>query len=305
MFILIFNQLLKMLFIMVLAFICYKIKLVNQEGNKTCSNLLLLVVNPCLIITAFQTDYDDKLVRGLIISFIWAVIAHIIAIVIAHFLIPDKKNQDYYIDRLAAAYSNCGFIGIPLVYSVLGNEGVFYLTAYMTVFNIFIWTHGLTLIESKVSFRQIREGLLSPMIIAIAFSLVLFFLRIRLPSVLLDSLTYVADMNTPLAMMIAGFSVAQADLKKTLHNLHIYWVSFLKLILIPLVVMLFMYFAKVDYTIAYTTLIAAACPTGAVVTSLAIRYNRNYTYSSEIFSFTTLLSIVTIPAVAFIAGFFL
>lgn len=290
---------------MVLAFICYKIKLVNQEGNKTCSNLLLLVVNPCLIITAFQTDYDDKLVRGLIISFIWAVIAHIIAIVIAHFLIPDKKNQDYYIDRLATAYSNCGFIGIPLVYSVLGNEGVFYLTAYMTVFNIFIWTHGLTLIESKVSFRQIREGLLSPMIIAIAFSLVLFFLRIRLPSVLLDSLTYVADMNTPLAMMIAGFSVAQADLKKTLHNLHIYWVSFLKLILIPLVVMLFMYFAKVDYTIAYTTLIAAACPTGAVVTSLAIRYNRNYTYSSEIFSFTTLLSIVTIPAVAFIAGFFL
>ena len=33
MFILIFEQLVKMFFIMLLAILCYKIKLVNQEGN--------------------------------------------------------------------------------------------------------------------------------------------------------------------------------------------------------------------------------------------------------------------------------
>ena len=66
MFTLIFNQLLKMLFIMLLAYFCYKIGLITQEGNRTLSNLLLMVVNPCLIITVYQTPYDPALIRGLI-----------------------------------------------------------------------------------------------------------------------------------------------------------------------------------------------------------------------------------------------
>ena len=70
MFILIFEQLLKMFFIMLLAFICYKIKLVDQNGNRSISNLLLMVVNPLLIITVYQdTEYDTAMVRGLLLAF--------------------------------------------------------------------------------------------------------------------------------------------------------------------------------------------------------------------------------------------
>ena len=302
---LIFNQLLKMLFIMILAYICYKVKLIDQAGNRTCSNLLLMVINPCLIITVYQTDYDARLVRGLLISFICAIISHVIAIALAHFLVPEKNSPDYCIDRFAAIYSNCGFIGIPLVRSVLGNEGVFYLTAYMAIFNLLAWTHGLGLLQGKFSLRQIKTGLTAPIFIATGVAVILFFLQIRLPGSLLDSMNYVADMNTPLAMMIAGFSVAQADLKKILTKLRIYWVCLLKLFAVPLATLVFLYFAKVDYAIAYTILIASACPTAANTTLMAIRFNKNYTYASEIFSLSTILSMVTIPIVAFIAGFLL
>ena len=65
MFALIFEQLVKMFFIMLLAFVCYRIKLVNQEGNRSISNLLLMVVNPLVILTVYQTGYDPELVRGL------------------------------------------------------------------------------------------------------------------------------------------------------------------------------------------------------------------------------------------------
>lgn len=292
-----------MLIIMVLAFVCYRLKIVNQEGNRSVSNLLLMIVNPCLIITVYQTDYDARLVKGLLIAFAAAFAAHVIAIVIARFLIPEKNNPNYYLDRFGSIYSNCGFIGIPLIYSVLGNEGVFYLTAYMTMFNLFTWTHGLSLMENKFSFRKLKEGLLSPMVIATCVAMVLFFIQLRIPSTVLDSMNYIADMNTPLAMMVAGFSVAQADLKKIFTNLRIYWVSFLKLITVPLAVTVFLFLLRVDHDIAYTTLIAAACPTATTSTMMAIRYNRNYTYASEIFAFTTVLSMVTIPVVTLLAGF--
>lgn len=292
-----------MLILMVLAFICYRIKMVNQEGSRAMSNLLLMVVNPCLIITAYQTDYDTHLVKGLFITFAAACAAHLIAIAAAHFLIRANKYSDYYLDRFGAIYSNCGFIGIPIIYSVLGSKGVFYLTAYMTVFNLFTWTHGLSLLEHKFSFSEIKKGVLSPVIVATVAALILFFLRLRLPSTVLDSMKYMADMNTPLAMLVAGFSVAQADLRRVFCNLQIYWISFIKLILVPLAVTLFLFFLKVGHDIAYTTIIAASCPTATTMTMMAIRYNRNYTYASEIFSFTTILSMVTIPFVIFVAGF--
>lgn len=147
---------------------------------------------------------------------------------------PAKDNPDYCIERYSAVYSNCGFIGIPLIYSVLGDEGVFYLTAYITLFNVFSWTHGLGLMEKGFHLKGLKEGLLSPVILSTAAALILFFTRIRIPGVLLDSMTYVADMNTPLAMMVAGFSVAQADLKRLFTTFRIYRASVLKLLLIPL-----------------------------------------------------------------------
>lgn len=305
MFTLIFHQLLKMLFIMILAIICFRIGLLNQEGNKNFSNLLLMIVNPCLIITVYQTDFDAELVKGLLIAFAAAIAAHIIAIIISTVLVPKSSNPNYVLDRFGAVYSNCGFMGIPLINSVLGNEGVFYLTAYITVFNLLTWTHGLSILKGKFEWKNVKQGLRSPMVIATCTAMILFFAQIRLPEVFLDSLQYVADMNTPLAMIIAGCSVAQADLKKIFKDIRIYWVSFLKLFVIPLGVLLFLWLTKTDYTVAYTTLIASACPTATTLTMMSIRFEKDYTYASKIFAFSTVLSIVTIPIVTFLAGFVL
>lgn len=294
-----------MLIIMMLGYACYKLKLVNQEGNKSISNLLLMVVNPCLIITVYQIDYNAGLVKGLLIAFAAACISHIIAICMARLLVPANNNPEYYLDRFGSIYSNCGFIGIPLIHSVLGNDGVFFLTAYMTVFNLFSWTHGLSLLEGRCTLKQLKEGLLSPMVVATLLAVLLFFVQLRLPGTLLASMDYIADMNTPLAMLVAGFSVAQADLKRIFCNPYIYWVSFLKLILMPLLVTVFLFAAGITHDIAYTTLIAAACPTATTMTMMAIRYEKNYKYASEIFSFTTVLSMATIPIVTFLAGFLL
>lgn len=305
MFLLILNQLLKMLFIMILAFICYRIKLINQEGNKNFSDLLLMVVNPCVILSVYQMDYDPEMVRSLLVAFAAAIIAHVIGILIAHFIIPEQNNPDYAVERFSAVYSNCGFIGIPLINSVLGSQGVFFLTAYMTVFNILCWTHGLSLLNGKFTAKRLKEGLLSPLLILTVVSLIMYLVQIRIPDTLLDAIEYVADMNTPLAMMIAGFSVAQSDFKKIFTNIRVYWVSLIKLIIIPLAVLLFLVLAGTDQEIAYTTLIAAACPTGATVSMMAIRYDKNYKYASEIFSVTTILCIITIPLIVLIAQFVL
>lgn len=301
MFILVFEQLVKMFFIMLLAFFCYRIKLVDQAGNQTLSNLLLMVINPFVIITVYQVAYDPELVRGLLLSFLAAAVVHIVGILISMLLIRRSAGDDYCIERYNTVYSNCGFIGIPLINSVLGSTGVFYLSAYMIAFNIFSWTHGVVLMEKKCSLKTIKEGLLSPIFIASIIALILFFAQIRIPAILLDPLQYVADMNTPLAMMIAGFSVAQADIGKMFRNIRLYFVSAVKLLILPLVMILILKLMGLPLEVSQTILIAAACPAAATGTMMAIRYKQNYTYSSEIFALSTILSVITIPGIVFLS----
>ncbi len=297
MFLLIVSQLFKMLVILLVGIFCCRIGLVSTEGSRCISNLLLNIVNPCLIITVYQTDYDKTLVAGLLLSFAAALVSHFIAILISTAFIRKNSSAESGLERYAAVYSNCGFIGIPLIGSVLGNEGVFYLTAYMTVFNLLTWTHGLSLMKGNFRLRNLRDGLLSPMVLSTLLAMALFFIQFEIPGPLLDSMNYIADMNTPLAMMVAGFSVAHSNLKDICTNLSIYKVAALKLLAIPLAVLLFLSFLPLDSTVAYTTLIASACPTATTITMMSILYNKNHAYASEIFSFTTVLSILTIPVV--------
>lgn len=305
MFLLIFNQLVKMLIILIVGIVCVRIGLVSKEGSKTISNLLLMLVNPILIIMVYQTDYDPALVKGLLISFAAAFVSHVLAIIVSKILFHSKEDPNNMINQFAAVYSNCGFIGIPLINSVLGSEGVFYLTAYMTVFNILTWTHGLSLMKGHLDLKLLGEGLKAPMVIGTFIAMLLFFTRIHIPDTLAASMQYIADMNTPLAMMVAGFSVANSDLKKICTNLQLYRIALTKLIIVPLVVLLFLWIAPFSPEVAYPTLIASACPTGTTITMMSIRFDKNAAYASEIFSFTTVLSILTIPLIIFIAGYLL
>lgn len=292
---LIINQILKMLIILLIGCLCYRLKLIDQYGNTVLANLLLMVINPLVAVMSLQIDYRPELVKGLAVSYLLAFAAHAIAILISEIFIRRNGNDDYAIERFSSVYSNCGFIGIPLVQSILGNEGVFYLTAYMTAFNILSWTHGVTLMTGQFSLKNLKKGLMSPMIVASLAALFLFVTQIRIPEVPADALRYVSSMNTPIAMLIAGVSVAQTDLLKTLKNRCIYLVSALKLLLIPSLVLLMLSFCPVSYEIALTILVAAACPVAATGTAFSLRFHKNYRYSSEMYAFSTLFSLVTIP----------
>ena len=233
MFVIIVNQILKMLLLLLLGCLCFRMRLIDENGSKVLANLLLMVVNPMLAIVSLQTEYSAHLAQGLLVAYLLAFLTHLVAAVLSTVLIRTTGNPDCGIDRFASMYSNCGFIGIPLVQSILGNEGVLYLTAYMTVFNFFSWTHGIMIMTGTFSLKELKKGLLSPMIFASILGVVFFFGRIHIPYLLLDSMNYVAGMNTPLAMLIAGISVAQTDLLSMLRNRKLYLISASKLLLMP------------------------------------------------------------------------
>ncbi len=310
MFSIIFNQIVKMLLILILGIICARVGLIDEKFNSKLADLLLLVINPIVVFSSLQNDYQPEIARNLLIAYGIAVLLYVVMIPLSRLLIRKKGNENYEIERLCVIYANCGFIGIPLVQSILGKEGVLYLSAFITVFNVLLWTHGVSLLTGERivkkgdflgSAKSFLKSLCTPMIFACVFGLLFFVLQIRLPEIVTDTLDTVGNMNTPLAMIIAGAAVAEVSLKDMLKNVHVYINAAIRLLLMPAIIFVILLLLPVTSTVAYVALIAAACPTAAACTAFALRYKKNYAYTSELYAFSTVLSLVTIPLFIYIA----
>lgn len=297
MFQLISIQIIKMFLLMMVGVICSKCGLIDSQGNRTLSNILLMLINPLLLVNAFLQEFDSGIMTALLITALVCALTHVIAIPLAHFAIREKDNPDYSVERFSAVYSNCGFIGIPLVNSLFGSKGIMLVSVYLMVFNVITWTHGLILITGDTSLKQIKKGLLSPVVIGALTGLCIFLFHIPVHPILKDTIAYISDMNTPMAMIIAGVSLAGTDILKALKSRGIYLVIALKLLVIPVILTLVLSLLPGEPYIYMTALVLAACPTAASCTMFAIRFNKNHLYASEIFALTTVASMVTIPLI--------
>ncbi len=298
-----FNQIAIMFLIILVGIICYRVKLVDKEMNKKLSDLVLMLINPILIIVSYQRKFEAALLKGLLISLILAIITHMIAILIAQLMIRGKKHKsDLVIERFAVIYTNCGFIGIPLANGLFGSEGVFYITAYMTIFNLLVWTHGLMSMTGKSDRKSFGKALVSPAVLATITGFVLFVCRIMLPGTVNEALTYLGNMNTPMAMLVAGITIAQTDIRGLLGKVRIYYISFLRLLFVPVIMIFIFRWFDIPQMVYLTSIVAAACPTAAFINLISIKYDKNYLYASEIFAMTTIFSLGTIPLVMMIAN---
>ncbi len=290
-----------MLILIAVGFFAYKVKLVNEVGQKQLSNFLLYIVMPTVIINAYHKEFQAELLSGLLWSFALAVISHLIAIIASYLLFRKKEgDRQNAINRFAGIYSNCAFMALPLIQSLLGDTGVFYASAYITVFNLLSWTHGIFLMSGSATRKDIKKALLSPVVISVVVGLIIFFLQIPIPKLISTPIEYLSAINTPLAMVVAGIAIAQTNILSAFSDLKIYAVTAVRNLLIPLIMLLILRLLPLDDTVLLCNLIETACPTAAVCVMFATKYDLDAAYASKIMAMTTVLSVITIPIVVFL-----
>lgn len=299
----IISRIVIMALLIAVGVICQKTKIIGNEVNKGISDIALKVATPALLVSSFQQELNPERLQRLGYAALLAVIAILFAAVLGYFCVPKgkKRPQDdngrLSIERFSAIYSNCAFMGIPLINGLYGDEGVFYLTAFYALFNIAVWTHGVIMIKGETGIRQVVKSLASPALIGIVIGAALFFLQITLPDVIKQALDYAGSMTTPLGMLVAGVTIAQTKLLGALKKPKIYYISALRLIVIPFLTILLFLLLPFDETVMGVTIAAAACPAATICTMFAISYNKDSLYAGEIFAVSTVLSAGTLPLI--------
>ena len=285
--------------LMAIGFIVFRKKLINEEGTKQLSNLLVWVINPLIMLTRYQMDFSIIKLKELGISFIISLGAMLIGFLIGEIIF--KKDQN--IDKFAIGFANAGFIGIPLVTSIMGIDKVFFLSAYLVCFGILSYTYGIYMVSGNKKLITVRSLVLNPGIIAVVFGLLVFISPIKLPTILYSAFNLVGGTNTPIAMILLGTYIAKSKFITLFSDRHAYFVCLVKLIIIPIVIILLFKFLPAELVeIKMVVLIAMSTPVGLTVPMFSQMYGGNYEYGAKLVGLSTLLSLVTIPIILYLAN---
>ncbi|MDO5347466.1 MAG: AEC family transporter, partial [Bacillota bacterium] len=287
------------LFIMILlGYILVKSNLLTKQDSKVLSTVALYIVTPCVIINAFQVQHSQDVKNGLILSFLAAIIIHIIYIVGVR--IVGKGYTLNGVEKATIIYTNAGNLIIPLVQALLGKEWVVYTTGYILVTTIFIWTHGRMLICEEKGFN-VKELLKNVNVVACIMGILMFALKIQFPSLITETMDSISATIAPISMIVAGMLIAGMDVKDCLKNKRLYIITFLKMIVFPLFAVSLLKFTNLSSMvkngdiILLISLLASIAPTAASVTQLAQIYDADSEYASAYYFITTLLCILTMP----------
>lgn len=296
---LLLRQNLVMLLYLMIGYLVYRGKLVTSAGSAEIGKMLLYLVMPMAIVKSYIRDFSKQALLGLTVSFLAAALALALAVCISALLLRKAGA----VRQFGAAFSNAGFIGIPLAQMTLGEEAVFYVASFVAILNILQWTYGVWLItgdKSCVSMTKLRTN---PILISFAAGLVLLFAPISLPSPLMGMVSTIASMNGPLAMIVLGCYLAQVPLKTIFLDIRSYQCAAVRLVVIPLFSILLLCLVPGQYAdIRMAVLLAASAPVGSNVAIFAQIYHADYGAAVKDVCLSTICSIVTMPLMMAAAG---
>lgn len=288
----ILKQMLVMALYMTAGYILFKKGKLTLEGSRILANLLVWLIVPAMLIRAFCVECTAEKLSMLGQSFILAAVAMLFTIGFASLFF--RKNG---VECFAVAFSNAGFIGIPLVTSALGEYAVFYICGMLVFVNCLQWGWGVPTIKGERMSFSLRSFIANPFIIASIIGIFLFLtgLGTKLPGVVNTAIKGVADLNAPLAMMVLGVYLARTKLSELFTTKRLYFISVMRMWVIPVITMLLFCLFPIANEIRIAVLITASSPVGANVAVYAQMFDGDYPYACQMVTCSTLLSIVMMP----------
>ena len=292
----------------VLLFVAYavpgvilvKSKLLKTGESLALSKVLTYVGMPFLILSStVSIELTKSFAKTAITAVVFCIIITFAFFFLTVLLAAKEKEEK---KRGVMTFSNNGFLGIPLAMAVFKDNP--FIVSVAVVFNIInnimLYTMGAYLISGDKSKISFKKAVINPVVIAFAVGIVLNLIGIKkyIPEVVTFS-DGLKNIVTPLSMMILGIKLADVPIKSLFNSKTVYYVSLIKLIVMPVVSVaigvIVINALNIEVDAIYAFFIAFAVPTASLATTFADQFGGD-THSAVTCTLgSTLLSVLTIP----------
>ena len=142
-------QMLALLIMIGTGYLIAKKGMMDAHTNGQLSGMIVNVFNPLLFFASAansvgQVSLDTMLRIGGIAVGMFAFFI-VVGMVLTPFFDKDPDQRKMF--QLMFVFSNLGFIGIPVVSSILGSEYVVYVTVFLVVYNVLFYTYGVSVMD--------------------------------------------------------------------------------------------------------------------------------------------------------------
>ncbi|MEF3254481.1 MAG: AEC family transporter [Deferribacterales bacterium] len=305
----ILNQVITFGILMLVGVIASKTKVIEEESLGYFAKFIVKIILPCLIyavVAGSGLTLDDILIswRFFVTVSILFFILPIVGFLIGK--IFKLRDKSFYVFIALATFGNMGFIGIPLINEVYkdGYVGVS-ITVYTLVDMSLLWTFGVFLCSKHLNNNSIKnsiKNMINPTTIALVIALALLVLKIKIPSIIANTVYGIGGTSKYLTMIYLGAALSFIDHKGIVRRYHIIALSITKMIIIPVLLYILFKDFLPSSQIGILTIVSGL-PTMTTIVMLAKTYGSDDKLATETIFFTTIFSLFSIPLVSLIINF--
>ena len=298
-----------MFLMLVVGFFCRKIGWIDDVASKRLSTLIIKVGQPMMIIDALvNVQYtNENLKKGLFILAIGFFLHFLMSLIAFPLCLSYNDLNERKITEFSLIFTNCGFIGLPILGAIFGDIGKFYGAFYLISFKIFMYIWGLMILGRKRDDIRMtpKKALINFGSIPCAIGVILYLLRnpaLHNPligTVVDDAFLMLfgklAALCLPISVLITGALLATRTPKQLLCSGKIYLFSFCKLILIPAIVFVICKLLGFSNDIVMFSTAVTALPTASIISMFSETYDISPGYASQTVGVSSMLCLATLP----------
>lgn len=143
------SQMVSLFLMMFVGFLAAKVGLIEPDFRRKLSSLVLNTACPCIIVSSVLKSggAPSAMVATLGISVVFYAVMIVLAFLLVH-IVPTPPSERH-LDQLMLVCTNLIFMGIPIIQSFYGAEGVSLLSMFILLFNFLVFTYGVMMVGGQ------------------------------------------------------------------------------------------------------------------------------------------------------------
>lgn len=294
------DQIIILMILLAVSYIAAKAKFISPSDKDGVSNVMIKITQPALIITTLSGyNFSAQILIDSSLIVLFAIVSLIVSFAMG-WLLSDKLNipeERADVLRFELMFGNVVYLGYPVLSALMGDKGIFYGSVFTIANDTALWTLGLWLLTRRQNDRTNGwRNLFNMNTMAFFIGLVMFLTGIKLPRLAFAALNPLGKTTIYLSMIFIGAALAELDIKEAVTNGSTFVLSIAKLAVMPLLLYGLLTLLHVNDLVKLVVVVQVGMPASALGPALARRYGADYTYGAQCVLMSTLISLITLPA---------
>ncbi|MFN2362924.1 MAG: AEC family transporter, partial [Halarsenatibacteraceae bacterium] len=237
---------------------------VSRETENTISKLIINITLPALTFYSIINDFNSEMLNQYLTLFVAGFFIAILGLLISYLSGRFIFNiKDIPVFSFLSTFGNNVYLGAPICYALFGSQGFIMAIVFDLGMAVIIWSIGVWMINEKIEVKKFShnlKGLISPPLLSIIAGILVSYNNLILPGVLMESAELIGGITIPLAMLFIGFKLSKFRIQEVLQNKFNYYISLVKLIIIPGIVLLLLGQSNIEQIILGVIIVESGMP---------------------------------------------